>query len=170
MERLFSLKRMVTENGSAIGQGDALLIALLMELLFIVLVFAIELVLIVKLYRKIGVSPWVILIPVYNIYVLFKAFGVRKWFWIIVALYAAVFGMAYLVFPYIEDSAILFALMFVFLFISVLLIFAGMLHYTYNMARAFGKGFSFFCGLLLLYPIFYLILIFGKSEYVGVPE
>ena len=37
----------------------------------------------------------------------------------------------------------------------------------YKLAKAFGKGFGFFIGLLLLNPIFKLILGFGKSEYQG---
>ncbi len=37
----------------------------------------------------------------------------------------------------------------------------------YKLAKAFGKGFGFFIGLLLLNPIFMLILGFGSSRYQG---
>jgi len=37
----------------------------------------------------------------------------------------------------------------------------------FKMARAFGKGTGFGLGLLFLGPIFYLILGFGDSRYVG---
>ena len=37
----------------------------------------------------------------------------------------------------------------------------------YKLAKAFGKGFGFFLGLLFLNPIFKLILGFGKAEYQG---
>ncbi len=38
---------------------------------------------------------------------------------------------------------------------------------TYKLAKAFGKGFGFFLGLLLLNPIFKLILGFGSAQYQG---
>ncbi len=38
---------------------------------------------------------------------------------------------------------------------------------TYKLAKAFGKGFGFFIGLLLLNPIFKLILGFGNAQYQG---
>lgn len=37
----------------------------------------------------------------------------------------------------------------------------------YKLAKAFGKGFGFFIGLLLLNPIFMLILGFGDARYQG---
>jgi hypothetical protein len=37
----------------------------------------------------------------------------------------------------------------------------------YKLAKAFGKGFGFFIGLLLLNPIFKLILGFGGAKYQG---
>jgi len=39
---------------------------------------------------------------------------------------------------------------------------------TYKLAKVFGKGTGFFFGLLLLPEIFYIILGFGKAEYVGI--
>ena len=37
----------------------------------------------------------------------------------------------------------------------------------YKLAKAFGKGFGFFLGLLFLNPIFKLILGFGDAQYQG---
>lgn len=39
-----------------------------------------------------------------------------------------------------------------------------------NLAKAFGKSGAFAVGLILLGPIFFLILGFGKAQYVGVPS
>ncbi|MGM9863197.1 MAG: DUF5684 domain-containing protein [Lepagella sp.] len=39
-----------------------------------------------------------------------------------------------------------------------------------NLADAFGKGFGFKVGLILLAPIFFLILAFGNAEYQYEPE
>jgi len=38
---------------------------------------------------------------------------------------------------------------------------------TYKLAKAFGKGFGFFLGLIFLRPIFMLILGFGSAQYQG---
>ena len=37
----------------------------------------------------------------------------------------------------------------------------------FKLAKAFGRGVGFGFGLLLLYPVFIMILGFGKSEYIG---
>lgn len=38
---------------------------------------------------------------------------------------------------------------------------------AFDLARSFGRGVGFALGLILLSPIFYLILAFGGSRYVG---
>lgn len=50
--------------------------------------------------------------------------------------------------------------------LSVVLIVIGVIS-TYKLAKAFGKGFGFFIGLLLLNPIFKMILGFGSAQYQG---
>ena len=139
-----------------------------MAVCFIFLV--IEFFALMRLYRKIGVSPWIILVPIYNFYVFFKAFGVRRWFWILVGLYTAICGVAIFATLYMDLFPIFFLLLYIMFFAFLLVAVVGMLYYEYNMARAFGKGFGFFVGLLLFPMIFYWILAFGKSEYVGVPK
>ena len=116
----------------------------------------------VKLYRKIGVSPLVIFVPIYNFYVFFKAFGVRKWFWAIVGLYAATFACAL--------GGIAMPILYVVAFATCFAVLIATIRFIYNMARSFGKGFGFFLGLLIATPIFYFILAFGKAEYVGAPD
>ena len=39
-----------------------------------------------------------------------------------------------------------------------------------KLAKAFGKGGGFAVGLIFLGPIFYCILAFGQSQYLGVPQ
>ena len=38
---------------------------------------------------------------------------------------------------------------------------------TIDLAKSFGRGIGFAIGLILLGPIFYLILAFGGSQYIG---
>lgn len=143
----------------------------LVYLVIFALASVISIVATVKLYRKIGVSPLVIFVPIYNSYVFFKAFGVRRWFWGIALCYGAFCAAAYYMsISLIAEELTAFALMYALSCILMFVVLAGSLYYTYNMARSFGKGFSFFVGLLLFPPIFYFILAFGKADYVGAPD
>ena len=134
----------------------------LVYLVIFALASVISIVATVKLYRKIGVSPLVIFVPIYNFYVFFKAFGVRKWFWAIVGLYAATFACAL--------GGIAMPILYVVAFATCFAVLIATIRFIYNMARSFGKGFGFFLGLLIATPIFYFILAFGKAEYVGAPD
>ena len=173
LTKLFSPSQMgdsVGASADAAG-GSAVVILGLVYVIVLTLASIIGIVAMFRLYRKIGVSPLVIFVPIYNVYVFFKAFGVRRWFWGIALCYGALFASAY----YMSTSLIAsemtaFALMYALSCILTFVVLAGSLHYTYNMARSFGKGFSFFVGLLLFPPIFYLILAFGKADYVGAPD
>lgn len=124
----------------------------------------------VKLYRKIGVHPLVIFVPIYNFYVFFKAFGVRRWFWAISLCYVAVFAASYAIYLQKPLTPAMIAVVYLMVLVLSIIYMLGSLHFTYNMARSFGKGFSFFCGLLIFAPIFYLILAFGRSDYIGAPD
>lgn len=41
------------------------------------------------------------------------------------------------------------------------------IYQSYNLAKSFGKGAGFTVGLVLLPFVFYMILAFGKDEYIG---
>ena len=147
--------------GTVEGGTAAVGVGLVGEILYLVMIL-IEFIALIKMYRKIGVSPLVILLPIYNFYVFFKAFGVRKWFWAIVGLYAATFACAL--------GGIAMPILYVVSFVTCFAVLVATIRFIYNMARSFGKGFGFFLGLLIATPIFYFILAFGKAEYVGAPD
>lgn len=68
----------------------------------------------------------------------------------------------YILFRITWDSGILFLL----LFVPVV----GVVVYwitEYKLCRAFGKGTLFFIGMLLFMPVFWGILAFGESKYLG---
>lgn len=95
-----------------------------------------------KIFTKAGESGWKSIIPIYNSVVLFKISGISPWF---VLVYIAGF------IPFVGPLAIL-----------------GVTIYQANsLAKSFGKDAGFTVGLVLLPTIFYMILGFGKAEYIG---
>ena len=95
-----------------------------------------------KLYTKAGEKGWKSIIPIYNLVILFKISGISP-------LFILVYLTAWI--PFIGWIACL-----------------GVTIYQANsLAKSFGKDAGYTVGLVLLSTIFYLILGFGKSEYIG---
>ena len=94
------------------------------------------------IFKKAGKPGWASIVPIYNSVVMYQVAGLNPWL-LLLALVPVV-GM----------------------FIIAILGIVG----TFRLAKAFGKGVGFGFGLLFLAPIFYLILAFGSSEYVGIAK
>lgn len=95
-----------------------------------------------KIFTKAGEKGWKSIIPIYNAVILFKISGISP-----------LFVLIYLVgfIPFVGALAIL-----------------GVTIYQANsLAKSFGKDAGFTVGLVLLPTIFYMILGFGKAEYIG---
>lgn len=95
-----------------------------------------------KLYTKAGEKGWKSIIPIYNIVILFKICGLSPW---LILVYFAGF------IPVVGWIAII----------------ALAIYQSNCLAKSFGKDLGYTVGLLLLPTIFYMILGFGKSEYIG---
>lgn len=91
-----------------------------------------------KIFEKAGEPGWAAIIPVYNIYVLFKITWGNGW-------------------------------KFLFLLIPIANIVFAIITMV-KLAKAFGKSGGFAVGLIFLSIIFYCILAFDQSQYLGVPE
>lgn len=114
-------------------------------IVYLIIVFAIAILQIIamwKVFKKAGEKGWKSIIPIYNVVVLFKVSGLSPW---LILLY--LLGII----PFVGWIACL-----------VLSIFQAN-----GLAKSFGKSSGFTVGLVLLAPIFYMILGFGKSEYIG---
>ena len=95
-----------------------------------------------KVFTKAGEKGWKCIIPIYNVVILFRISGLSPW---IICGYFLAF------IPFIGW-----------------LISLGITIYQCNsLAKAFGKDVGYTIGLLFLPTIFYMILGFGKSQYVG---
>ena len=124
--------------------------------LFIGLISLVALVLYVvcywKIFTKAGEEGWKVLIPFYNMYIMFKIAWETKWFFITLAL-AFVGGFL---------SGLGFAAFSLLFTLAASVI--GII-FSVQLARAFGKSDGFAVGLIFLSFIFYPILAFGSAQY-----
>jgi len=132
----------------ASGNNDAAALGLIMAMIagfgMVVLLAGYVVVLIGmwKVFTKAGQPGWAVLIPFYNIIVLLRVAGL-PWYWVF-----AVF------LPIIPILGVL-----AYMVLAVMCL--------HRISTRFGQGVGFTIGLTLLSPIFFLILGFGSSKYVG---
>lgn len=124
-----------------------------------------------KIFEKAGEKGWKALIPIYNVYIMYKIVKMQKWFWITL-LASFIFGMCCGFAGYdpnlnnfenlsmggaitVGVAAIVYAIIALYVEIT----------YSIRTARAFGHGVGFAVGLILLPSIFWLIIGFGSSKY-----
>ena len=95
-----------------------------------------------KVFTKAGQPGWAVLIPIYNVIVLLRVAGL-PWYW--------VFALFLQIIPIIG-------------LLAIVVLAVMCLH---RISTRFGQGVGFTIGLTLLFPIFWLILGFGDSKYLG---
>lgn len=119
-----------------------------------------------KIYTKAGEKGWKSLIPVYRQYVLFKITWNTSYFWMLMAFSVVVSLCANFVNGKVNPPIIL-------IIIGLLASLATLILHIKQcnkMSKAYGHGTGFTVGLVLLTPIFWLILGFDSSKYVGPQE
>ena len=128
-----------------------------------------------KIFTKAGEKGWKTFIPLVNTYTEFKIAWSKKAFWIYMLLSVLTgVGMWWYRDVYLINSdnfnktlaAVILVLTLLVAIASTVLIFI----YYGKLSKAFGHGFGFTLGLILLEPIFIMILGFGKDEYLGTEE
>jgi hypothetical protein len=135
-----SLLAQAAGNDAAVAAGIMAFVAA-----FSLFFFAIAIVCLIgvwKVFAKAGQPGWAVLIPVYNLIVLLRVAGL-PWYW--------VFAPLVLIVPILGALAYL----------------AWIVWVHHRISTRFGQGVGFTIGLTLLSPIFWLILGFGSSKYVG---
>ena len=107
-----------------------------------------------KMFKKAGEPGWKGIIPLLNIYVMFKFCWKTSFFWL-----ALVCSIGATIFSYSGATFLgeIFAMV------------AGVIYIVvdYYLARSFGKRLGYTAGLVFLNPIFMLILGLGRAEYEG---
>ena len=116
-----------------------------------------------KMLTKAGEAGWKSLIPIYNVYMLYKISSVNFWVWAFIplVLYVVLQAMVGPNNDNVSTSAAILA--FVLLIYSIV----GACKFSKGLANAFGKGTGFAVGLFFFPNIFQLILGFGNAKYVG---
>ena len=126
---------------AAVGLG-ALGTMLIVYILVILVIAILQIVAMWKIFTKAGEKGWKSIIPVYNLVILFKVSGLSPWI---------IFGYLAGIIPFVGWIVSL-----------------GITIYQCNsLAKSFGKDVGYTIGLLFLPTIFYMILGFGKAQYVG---
>lgn len=127
------------------------ILSILSIILFVVLIiYFINILGKYKTYKKASKKGWEAFIPIYNTYVGCEICGISTyWILILVLIHFIVIP-----FPFLATVAWLARLYFKVIF-------------SISMARSFGKSEAFAVGLFFCEPIFYLILAFGNSTYLG---
>lgn len=128
-----------------------------------------------KVLEKAGEPGWKAIIPIYNIYMMYKIVGMAGWFWgIIIA------GIVLSIVMGIDGTANTFSMSseelanfnwgahipsVICLFAYTIFAIVADVYYCIRTSKAFNHGGGFAVGLFFLQPIFWLILGFGKSKY-----
>jgi hypothetical protein len=130
------------EEAVAAGVAAALMAFFAAFALVFVVIGLVTLVGMWKVFAKAGQPGWAVLIPVYNFIVLLRIAGL-PWYW--------VFTPLIILIPILGAIAYL----------------AWVVWVHHRISTRFGQGVGFTIGLTLLGPIFWLILGFGSSKYLG---
>ena len=127
-----------------------------------------------RIFEKAGEKGWKSLIPIYNVYIMFKIVKMKTWFWylIMINVIAAIMYMIEGFNPYatteIGTTTLSFAIYpmstIALIFVTVVELIATII-YSYRTAKVFGKSTGFAVGLFFLPWIFWFILAFGKAKY-----
>ena len=115
-----------------------------------------------KIFTKAGVAGWKSLIPIYNIYLLYKIANVSFWIWAVLpyALMLVLIG----IYPDAKEMPTFAGIL---LIVGAIFYLIGCWNLSKGLANLFGKGTLFALGLFFLTNLFYLILGFGNFKYVG---
>lgn len=142
------------ETFLGLGVGVIITLSVMAVIAYILLVIAWW-----RIFAKAGEKGWKALIPIYNIYIVFKIFWETKIFWIIfaIALVAGVLGGALTAVNAVIPSIVTIVASIIFIVFDAKL--CG------RQSRSFGHGTGFTIGLFFLPVIFTLILGLSQDKY-----
>ena len=150
----------ITYDEGVWAAAGALIGGMLVAILAIVLVLYILYIIGAwKTFVKAGEPGWKAIIPIYNIYTIYKFSWKASMFWVNLAI-AIIGGIATSIGGYVAIIGS----------IASIITFVINIMSNYKLSSSFGHGVGFTIGLTFLPNIFILILGFGSSEYVGPQE
>lgn len=140
-------------TGLMFGALGAIIIA-------IILIYLIPVIAGWKLFKKAGIAGWKSLIPIYNLYLIYKLAGISG-LWIIPLFVVACFD------GLIRSGVILPLWAFIVMIVFSILAIIGRIMFYIKLPKAFGKGVGYIIGMFFIPEIIEIVLGFGKAEYVG---
>lgn len=144
---------------------------------FGIIVLALVIIGIWKIFTKAGEKGWKSIIPIYNMYILFKICGATKWFWGLLC--ASILGSILMTVNMpkellnvdateIDYSIIEWGNYPAYTIGLVIACIAGIVEdviIAVRLAKAFGKGIGYTLGIIFLPYVFTIILGFGSAKY-----
>lgn len=127
-----------------------------------------------RIFEKAGEAGWKSIIPIYNVYIMFKIVKMKNWFWWLIALGVCALIMIILdgYGPYIMNEFqevtvdnSLHLMSYIAVFGMSIAVAWTVVTCAWRTAKVFGHGVGFMIGLLLLPNLFQIILGFGGSKY-----
>ena len=119
-----------------------------------------------RIFAKAGIPGWYVLIPVYNVYVMYKHFwsvGAFKRYLV----WSIIYGVITAVLRIVPLGDAVYSTLYIIGDVVSLLIFINLFGLNYRLAKSFDRGFMFTLGLAFLPPFFEWILGLGDCDYVG---
>lgn len=168
------MKNLTTAEAAAVGGAVGAMTAFFT--IFAIVFFVLMVVANWKIFKKAGEPGWKSIIPIYNVYIMFKIVNMKNWFWwllgisIISSIITAVNNSTSFYFMssaeiQATDITTIPAIVLVAMLVeSIIAIWAGIV-YAYRTSKVFGHGLGYTLGLIFLPNIFQLILAFGSSKY-----
>lgn len=135
--------------------------------IFLIIWYVLAIIAFWKMFNKFGEPGWKSIIPFYNLYIVFKYTWRTSFFWILIAA-ICIAGLGSATTQMADGSSLSITGICVIAMLILTVVIDIMS--SYKISKAFGHGIGYFFGILFLPNIFYLILGFGKSEYVGEPD
>ena len=148
---------MEAEYGALAGVAGVALLFIVFSILLIVAAFIVIIIAKWKLLVKAGEEGWKAIIPIYGDMVLCKCVGVWEFYPLVllaISLFSGMLGDS----SYVSSTISLLS--------TVVTIYYGVI-LNISVAQSFGKESSFGIGLMLLGFVFYPMLGFGKSQFIG---
>lgn len=128
-----------------------------------------------RIFVKSGEKGWKALIPFYNMYIMYKIVGLRKWFWgmiilsVIVSVITTIDGLVGLTSIRDVDMETFDFQGHLVTFVTLLINFCVNIYvlclYAWRTSKIFGHGLGWAIGLVILPNVFWLMIGFGRSKY-----
>ena len=161
----------LTDGGMSNSSSSAALAAsgtsMILAFVMLIVIFVAK----IKIFTKAGREWWKAIIPVYRDYCTFQIARMPGWLAllpfleILLLLFTAISGASAILSGSFAAGGMSMFLIIATGIVSVAFSIAQII-LNFRMAKVFGHGIGFGFGLWLLSPVFYMILAFGKSEYI----